>query len=70
VYGLDRQHWGDEIKTANVSSGSAAGLRKLDLDAIDLPVKQTCHTANDGVRHVRPIAAGGDRQQCRSPVAE
>lgn len=30
------------------------GLRDLDLDAIDLPVGLTCHTAGDWVRHVLP----------------
>jgi hypothetical protein len=37
VYGLDRQHWGGEIKTANVSSGSTAGPRRFDHFALNLP---------------------------------
>jgi len=35
--------------------GSAAGLHQLNLYAVDLPVELACHTAEDWVRHCRPI---------------
>jgi hypothetical protein len=42
----DRQLRGGEIGTAEVSSGSTAGLRELNLDAVDLLVELACHTAD------------------------
>jgi len=30
-----------------VAERSAADLRELDLDAVDLPIEQACHTAGD-----------------------
>lgn len=38
------QLWGDELSSADVGDGSAAGLREIDLDAADLPVKQNRQT--------------------------
>jgi hypothetical protein len=37
-----------------VADGSAADVRELDLDAVELPVKQACHTADDWLRLGRP----------------
>jgi hypothetical protein len=59
---IERLLCSGQICWVYVSSGSATDLRELDLDAVDLPAEQACHTVDDWVRHVRPSAGGGHRQ--------
>lgn len=52
-----RQVRGGDYIPVHVADGSAADLRELNLDAVDLPVEMACHTADSWVRHVRPAGA-------------
>jgi hypothetical protein len=57
----ERRLRGVESRNADFAFGSTAGLHQLNLDAVDLPVELTCHTADDWVRHGRPFPDARDR---------